>query len=127
MLIDSNIIIIASKLTNIGVLNYLKKREKALCASIVSKIEVLGYHQLKQVEKEFLNNFFNAIPILQLDAVVAEKAIELRQRKPLSLADSILAATALVNNLPLFTDNIKDYAGIKGLKLISVDDALSSS
>lgn len=126
MLIDSNIIIIASKLTHVGVLNYLKTQEKTLCVSIVSKIEVLGYHQLKQVEKEFLTNFFNAIPTLPLDTAVAEKAIELRQRKPLSLGDSILAATALVNNLPLFTDNTKDYAGIKGLKLISIEEALSS-
>ncbi|MCF8247139.1 MAG: type II toxin-antitoxin system VapC family toxin [Saprospiraceae bacterium] len=108
-------------------MNYLRTHEGDLCVSIVSKIEVLGYHQLKQVEKEFLNNFFYSIPILQLDTAVAEKAIELRQRKPMSLADSILAATALANNLPLFTDNIKDYAGIKGLKLISVADALKES
>ena len=124
MLIDSNIIIIASKLTNVEVLNYLRIHEKSLYVSIVSKIEVLGYHQLKQVEKEFLENFFNSIPVLQLDFAIAEKAIQLRQQKPISLADSVLAATALVNDLTLFTDNTKDYAGIKGLKLLSVKEAL---
>ena len=61
---------------------------------------------------------------MPLDEIVAAKAIELRQRKPISLADAIIAATALTYDLTLFTDNIKDYAGIKGLKLVSIKDIL---
>ena len=124
MLLDSNIIIIASKLVQVKLISYLRNNEKNLHTSIVSQIEVLGYHQLKEVEKRFLQNFFNAIPILPLDEIVAAKAIELRQRKPISLADAIIAATALTYDLTLFTDNIKDYAGIKGLKLVSIKDIL---
>ena len=124
MLLDSNIIIIASKLVQVKLISYLRDNEKNLHTSIVSQIEVLGYHQLKEVEKKFLQNFFNAIPILPLNDIVAAKAIELRQRKPISLADAIIAATALTHDLTLFTDNIKDYAGIKGLKLVSIKDVL---
>ncbi len=124
MLLDSNIIIIASKLVQVKLISYLRNNEKNLHTSIVSQIEVLGYHQLKEVEKAFLQNFFNAIPILPLNEIVATKAIELRQRKPLSLADAIIAATALTYDLTLFTDNIKDYAGIKGLKLVSIKEVL---
>lgn len=124
MLLDSNIIIIASKLVQVKLISYLRNNEKNLHTSIVSQIEVLGYHQLKEVEKAFLQNFFNAIPILPLGEIVAAKAIELRQRKPISLADAIIAATALTYDLTLFTDNIKDYASIKGLKLMSIKDVL---
>lgn len=124
MLIDSNIIVIASKLLNVELLSRLRVDESALCVSIITKIEVLGYHQLKQVEKAFLENFFNAIPILQLDEIVAQKAIELRQRKPLSLADAVIAATSLVHDLTLLTDNVKDYAGVKGLKILSIEQYL---
>ena len=124
MLLDSNIIIIASKLVQVKLISYLRNNEKNLHTSIVSQIEVLGYHQLKEVEKRFLQNFFNAIPILPLDEIVAAKAIELRQRKPISLADAIIAATTLTYDLTLFTDNIKDYVGIKGLKLVSIKDIL---
>ena len=124
MLLDSNIIIIASKLVQVKLISYLRNNEKNLHTSIISQIEVLGYHQLKEVEKAFLQNFFNSIPILPLNEIVATKAIELRQRKPLSLADAIIAATALAYDLTLFTDNIKDYAGIKGLKLMSIKDVL---
>lgn len=124
MLLYSNIIIIASKLVQVKLISYLRNNEKNLHTSIVSQIEVLGYHQLNQVEKTFLQNFFNAIPILPLNEIIAEKAIELRQRKPLSLADAIIAATALTYDLTLFTDNIKDYSAIKGLKLVSIKDVL---
>ncbi len=92
--------------------------------SILSKIEVLGYHQLKEVEQLHLRNFFDAIPQLPLSDRVSEKAISLRQRKPISLADAIIAATALEYELPLFTDNVKDYAGIKDLRIISTKDIL---
>ena len=93
--------------------------------SIVTQIEVLGYHQLKQVEKTFLENFFNKISIIPLDDMIARKAVELRQRKPISLADAIIAATALVYDLTLFTENVKDYTGIKGLKVLSIRDVIA--
>ena len=124
MLLDSNIIIIASKLAQTKLLSYLKNNEKDLQVSIVAQIEVLGYHQLKQVEKTFLENFFNAISVIPLNDLVAAKAIELRQRKPISLADSIIAATALIYDLTVFTENVKDYAGVKGLKVQSIKDIL---
>jgi toxin FitB len=124
MILDSNIIIIASKLVQIKLMTYLRNNEKNLHTSIVSQIEVLGYHQLNQVEKTFLENFFKAIPVISLDYTVAQKAIELRQRKPIGLADSIIAATALTYDLTLFTENTKDYTGIKGLKIMSIKDIL---
>jgi toxin FitB len=124
MLLDSNIIIIASKLAQVKLITYLRINEKDLHTSIVSQIEVLGYHQLKQVEKSFLDNFFKSIPVIPLDYSVAAKAIELRQRKPIALADAIIAATALTYDLTLFTENVKDYVGIKDLKVVSIKDVL---
>ena len=124
MLLDSNIIIIASKLAQVKLISYLRSNEENLHTSIISQIEVLGYHQLKQVEKTFLNNFFNTISIIPLNDLVAAKAIELRQRKPLSLPDAVIAATALIYDLTLFTENVKDYAGINGLKIQSIKDVL---
>jgi toxin FitB len=124
MLLDSNIIIIASKLAQIKLINYLRANEKDLKVSIVSQIEVLGYDQLKQVERTFLENFFNAISIFPVDEKIALKAIQLRQRKPISLGDAIIAATALTYDLTLLTENVKDYAGIKGLKVVSINQIL---
>ena len=124
MLLDSNIIIVASKLTQVKLITHLKNNEKNLHSSIISQIEVLGYHQLKQVEKRFSENFFETISVIPLDSFIADKAIELRQRKQMALADAIIAATALTYDLPLLTHNTKDYEGIVGLKLLSLKDIL---
>ena len=46
MLIDSNIVILASKLQNVELLSKLKQDESNIKVSIITKIEVLGSHQL---------------------------------------------------------------------------------
>jgi hypothetical protein len=124
MLLDSNIIIIASKLAQIELLNYLRANEKDLKLSLLSQIEILGFHQLKQVEKQFLEKFFESIEVLSIDNAIAQKAIAIRQRKPIALADAIIAATAITHNLTLFTENVKDYSGIKGLKIVAIKDVI---
>jgi len=58
--------------------------------------------------------------------MVAHKAIELRQKRAISLGDSVIAATALVHDLTLLTENTKDYARIKGLKLLSIEEFIGS-
>ncbi len=125
MLLDSNILILASKLTNASLLAGLRKTDQKLAVSVVSKIETLGYHQLREMEKVYLQNFFLSVPNLGLDILTVEKAIELRQRKPMSLADSILAATAIVCDLELLTENTKDFQGIPNLRLLSMADFIA--
>jgi len=122
MILDSNIIIYASKLTYPSLLSYLKDNENSLTTSAICQIEVLGYHQLKNVEKQYLENFFNAIRVLSIDIDVVQKAIELKQKRNIATPDAIVAATALVHNLPILTQNKKDFSRIKDLKIYSIED-----
>lgn len=122
MLLDSNIIIYASKLTYPNLLNFLRDNEDALKVSALTKIEVLGYHQLKKLEKQFLENFFDSLEILPITEDVVEKTIALKQKRPLSTGDAIIAATALLHNLTLFTENVKDFSKIENIKIISIQD-----
>ena len=124
MLIDSNIIILASKLQHVELLSKLRENESKIKVSIVSKIEVLGYHQLNQVQKRFLENFFKAITVLPISDGIATQAIEIRQKRPVSLGDALIAATAIVFDIELLTENIKDYKGVQGLSLLTVKDFL---
>jgi predicted nucleic acid-binding protein len=50
---------------------------------------------------------------------VIQQAIVLRQLRKMSLADAIIAATALAPDLPLVTRNVDDFKHIAGLKLIN--------
>jgi predicted nucleic acid-binding protein len=43
----------------------------------------------------------------------------LRQQKKTSLADAVIAATALAHDLPLVTRNVDDFKHVAGLKLIN--------
>jgi len=126
MLIDSNIIILASRLQNVELLSKLKSNESKISVSIITKIEVLGYHQLNQVQKKFLENFFKAITVIPISEDIADLAILIRQKRPVSLADALIAATAIFLKLELLTENIKDYRGILELNLLSVDDFLKA-
>ena len=52
-----------------------------------------------------------------MDDNITSKAIELKRRVKIKLADAVIAATALLNNLKLVTKNVDDFKGIEGLEL----------
>lgn len=54
-----------------------------------------------------------------VDEDIAEQAIELKKQSKIKLADAVIAATALVNNLKLATRNADDYKGVKGLEIFN--------
>jgi predicted nucleic acid-binding protein len=54
---------------------------------------------------------------LSVDAAVAERAGRIRRRRPSRLPDALIAATALEHRLTLVTRNVRDFYGIKGLRL----------
>ena len=115
MLLDSNIIIY---LTNdISLEKFFLDKE--LYTSIATKIEVLGFHKISASEKEKLEAFFDSIIILDLTLQIANEAIKFRQKKNISLGDSIIASTALIHKLPVVTANVEDFKWIKELKLIN--------
>lgn len=89
-----------------------------LAASVVSRIEVLGYHSLAVDKKQDFEEYFDSIVVLEITSDVVERAILLRQEKNIGLGDSIIAATALVHDLPLATRNTKDFKWIDSLTLL---------
>ena len=112
-LLDSNILIYSAK----PEFAYLRKLiVQSNYVSVISKIEVLGYHKLNEKDANYLTACFNVLSGLTIDNNVIEKAIEIRKENNLSVADSIIAATCLLFNLELKTNNIADFKNVKGLK-----------
>jgi predicted nucleic acid-binding protein len=60
--------------------------------------------------------------VLALEEPIIVRAIELRQERKMGLADAIIAATALVHQLPLVTRNVDDFNHIAGLEIINPFD-----
>lgn len=115
MLIDSNIIIYASKPEYSNLRQFIA--ENAPVVSAVSYVEVLGFHQLLEDEKTLLEAFFAATTILPLTQAILDQAVLLRQQRRMSLGDALVAGTALAHNHTLVTHNVNDFRWVNGLAL----------
>jgi len=119
ILLDSNIVIYSTEASPEfdGLRKYLLTH--AHCVSIVTYVEVLGFHKLNDLEKEKLGDFFASVPVLALTDEIAARAVILRQIRRMKLGDALIAASAQVNDLALVTRNTKDFKWIRSLDLIN--------
>jgi len=102
--------------------NFIARHAPAV--SVISRVEVLGYHSLTQQDRAEFEEFFAAATVLPVSDLVISKAIELRQVRKLKLGDALIAGTALAHGLTLGTRDLQDFEWIDGLELL---DPLSES
>lgn len=120
ILLDSNILIYATRPEHSALREF--PVTTPLSVSIISKIEVLGFHRLEPWEHEALSRLFQTAKVLPLTSEIADRAVQLRQRRKIGLGDAIIAATALVHGIPLATRNTSDFRHIGGLSLLNPID-----
>ena len=117
MLLDSNAIIYSVKPEFDTLRQLIAEQNPAVSA--ISYVEVLGYHKLTASDKEDFIEFFRTALIISVSQPVLEQAVALRQQRRMSLGDSIIAATALLNDLTLVTANVTDFHWIDNIKLMN--------
>ncbi len=83
--------------------------------SVITEIELLGWRKLNTEEIEKIKIVLSTATVFYIDQEIKEKAIEIRRLLNLKLPDSVIAATALVNDLTLITRNVKDFEKIEEL------------
>jgi predicted nucleic acid-binding protein len=86
--------------------------------SIITQIEILCWKTDKGTEEQ-VKNFISDSIIYDIDADVLRECVNLRRRRKIKTPDAIIAATALANGFTIITNNEKDFANIKGLKIIN--------
>ena len=116
-LIDSSIWI--DYLINGNHKELIEKEEKLLLATI-SLIEIKKKLSKLKVPSKEINNRLDYIKknsiLINLDEKIAEKASEIVIEKELPIADSIVYASAIINNALLLTlDN--DFRGLNNVKI----------
>lgn len=117
MLLDSNIIIYAAQPDHVALRHFIETHTPAV--SVISQIGVLGYHKLTEEDRQFLEQFFRTAERLPLSESVGQWAIKLRQRRKMTLGDSIVAGTAIVYERTLVTRNTDDFRWIEEIKLLN--------
>lgn len=116
MLLDSNVLVYATRGDSPHLLDFIEADVTA-AVSAISRVETLGFPGLSTDEEEALEWVFLTVSVLPVDTPVLDEAIRSRRLRRMSLGDSIIAATALLHELPLATRNTRDFAWIPGLRL----------
>ena len=110
VLLDSNILVYVSK----GELDRetFFNEANTYVISVISYMETLGFAFETAREEEFVKRLLALFEIIYLDKRIADRVIEIRQRKKIKLPDAIIAATALEKHCTLVTRNSVDFKNI---------------
>jgi predicted nucleic acid-binding protein len=112
-LADSNILIRAASVPLHPLQEWLQNELPAI--SVVTRIEVLGFHRLRPDEDMLLRVLLSSFNEYPISAQTASLAIDLKRQRKMSLGDALIAATCLEHGLQLATRNVSDFDWITGL------------
>jgi tRNA(fMet)-specific endonuclease VapC len=120
ILCDTNIIIEFYK-NNSQVISELRFQGiNQLAISSITQAE-LYYGAINNLELKKIKTHLQLLHIFPIDVMISTQFITLMENyslsHQLSIPDALIAATALVNQIDLYTLNVKDFRFIKGLNL----------
>lgn len=90
--------------------------------SVITRIELLGWRGHTTEGYEAARALVGCARQHLLTAPVADRAIDLRRSSGISLADAVIAATALESGSTLVTRNVRDFHGVDGLQVFNTFD-----
>jgi predicted nucleic acid-binding protein len=85
--------------------------------SVVTECEVLASPLLTAHEERKVLRLLELLPSVAVTSHIARLAARLRRRYPITIADALIAATAIRSRAILLTRNIKDFRSIRELRL----------
>ena len=115
MALDTNILIYAAKPGGEKLRDWVQ--HPGVIISIISRIEALGSPKITPEEKAALEELFAFLPEISVTDAIARRAIAFRQERRVTVADAIIAATALVYGVPVVSRNSDDFKGLSGLRV----------
>ncbi len=123
LLVDTDILIDVSRGITIAI-NRLQSEaiNSTLAISTITQMELIVGCRNK-IELQNLEKFLQRYVIIKVNNFITDKAIELLKKYRLShgllIPDGLIAATAIVINVPLLSKNQRDYHFISELNLLS--------
>lgn len=83
--------------------------------SVITVAEALRYPGIGSFELEVIEQFLSITFPISLDVTIARKAALLGRTRKTKLPDLLIAATAIEYDMPLITNNLKDFHNIPKL------------
>jgi len=79
--------------------------ETQLLTSVIVRIELLSKRNILPEEERDILEFLDSLTVIPLNESIEDKAIEIRRATSLKLPDSIIAATSIILDALLLTDD----------------------
>jgi predicted nucleic acid-binding protein len=84
--------------------------------SVVTRAELFAGHATDEARVTTLLEPFRELPI---DRTISERAGRIRRTTSIVMPDALIAGTALEHGLTLITRNMRQFEGVKGLRVRS--------
>lgn len=91
--------------------------QQSIFISVITEIELFSAKSLTEQEVKIIKEFVESVNVIDISALVKSKTIEVRKSSKLKLPDSIIAASALANNLPFISSDTA-FGKVEELELI---------
>jgi predicted nucleic acid-binding protein len=98
--------------------NIISNNQPAI--SSITEIELLCWKTASADDMVILNNFISDSVIFELEVEIKLKTIEIRKIYNLKVPDAIIAATAILNDLILISNDKRGFSKISSLKLLNL-------
>lgn len=89
--------------------------------SFVSEMELLGVFSISKVQKLNMQNIIDECFVIDMNIEIKKKAIQIKQKYKVKQPDAIIAATAILYNIPFITADA-DFKVVKELNLIFIEN-----
>jgi predicted nucleic acid-binding protein len=97
---------------------------KDIYLSFITELELIGYKENTIKREDQIAELLNECSIISMNNLIKERYVEIRKKHHLKLADAIIAATAIVFDMPIITAD-KQFKTVDGLKLISYQHSIN--
>ena len=91
--------------------------DKDVVISFISELELLSFPRLNNNTEKTIKGLLKNCVIIDINPEIKDLTIELRKKSKLKLPDSIIAATAYYNKLPILTAD-KQFRSLEELDII---------
>jgi predicted nucleic acid-binding protein len=120
-LLDTNVVVhYLDKSLPLKSINFLNQFIDQDCyVSIITQMEALGFNFKNIAEKNVTEIFMENSIILDLNPEIVQRTIAIRKSRKIDLPDAIIAATAIVYDFTLITQNMKDFERIQNIKILN--------
>lgn len=121
ILIDSDVVIDFLRGYDLRIKSFfskIKNQQIKGCISLISIIELYsGIEEENNIQDKYLKDLLLSIEIIPVEFDLCRYAGLLRNKYPLSVSDSVIAASSVYFKIKLFTFNVKHFTNLSGIKL----------